>query len=84
VLGALGEAQRKQAAPQRIDQAVARGVIGLVRGDFVTIDIVGDIDQYLIGIRALVHVYIGTHWILVPADLIEICRPASAGLVNKG
>ena len=61
VLGALGETQRQQAAAQRVDQAVARGVIGFRRLDLHAAYVFCDIHQHLVGGGAVVHFYIGTH-----------------------
>ena len=52
VLDAAFELHRQHRAGQRVEQHVARGVVGLLRIDLVVDDVVGDVDHRLVGIRA--------------------------------
>ncbi len=47
-----GILQRLEAAAQRVHQAVARGLVGLPRGDLVFAGVVDDVDQDAVGIGA--------------------------------
>ena len=47
-----GYVERLEAAAQRVDQAVARGVVGASLRDLVLRDVVGDVDQDLVGLGA--------------------------------
>jgi hypothetical protein len=48
-LGAAGKLQRLEAAAERVHEAIARGVVGLLGGDLVLVDVVDDVDQDLSG-----------------------------------
>ena len=61
VFGALGEAQGQEATAERIHQAVAGGVEGRLAGNGVVADIIGNIDQHLIGLGSVVDVDVGGH-----------------------
>ncbi len=61
VLGALGEAQGQEATAERIHQAVAGGVESRLAGNGVVADIIGNIDQHLIGVWSVVDVDVGGH-----------------------
>ena len=50
-LGAGRIGQRLEAAPQRVDQAVARGFVRFAAFDLVARRVVGDVDQDLVGFR---------------------------------
>jgi len=50
VLHALGELHRHHRGGQRVQQHVARGVVGLLRVDLVVDHVIGDVDQRLVGI----------------------------------
>ena len=52
VLDATFELHRQHRAGQRVEQHVARGVVGLLRVDLVVDDVVGDVDHRLVGVRA--------------------------------
>ena len=53
VLHTLREVHRQHRAGQRIQQHVARGVVGLLRVDRVIDHVIGDIDHRLVGVRPL-------------------------------
>ena len=61
VLGALGKTQGQQAAAQGIHQAVTGGIEGCLAGDGVIADVIGNIDQHLIGVWSVVDVDVGGH-----------------------
>ena len=61
VLGALGEAQRQQAAAQGVHQAVAGCVEGFRAFDAVVEDVVGGFLDDLVVVRADVGFYVGAH-----------------------
>ncbi len=51
-LGAGGVLEGFEAAAEGVDEAVAGGVVGEVAGDRVVEDVVGDVDEDLVGLRA--------------------------------
>ncbi len=61
VLGALGEAQGQQATAKGVHQAVAGSVESCRAGNGVVADIIGNIDQHLIGLGSVVDVDVGGH-----------------------
>ncbi|MNI40503.1 hypothetical protein D3C73_947280 [compost metagenome] len=61
VFGAFGKTQRQQATAQGIHQAVAGGVQGLGRLDLEVEDVIGNVLQDLVVVRAIVQVNVGAH-----------------------
>ena len=61
VLAALGKTLREESTSQRIDQAIARRVVGFAALDLEPGYIVGNGDQFLVRVGSYVEVYVGTH-----------------------
>ncbi len=51
-LGARRVLERLEAAAERVHQAIAGGLVGLLGRDLVLVDVVGDVDEDLVGIGA--------------------------------